>query len=81
MNDKTKRLIAVGASVSANCQQCLRVNAHKALQNGCTAEELAEAIEIGRLVARGAGSKMNAFISQLSPQISGVKMIGNCACD
>ena len=83
MNDKTKRLIAVGASIAANCQQCLLVNIKKARENGCDEQEINEAIEIGKLVSRGAISKMNKVVSNLGQLQSSVFAINDdkCICD
>ena len=41
------RLIAVGASIAANCQSCLQTNATEALKEGVNEQEIAEAIEVG----------------------------------
>jgi AhpD family alkylhydroperoxidase len=61
LDQKTLRLIAVGASVSANCQPCLETNAAEALKNGSDPQEIAEAIQVGKLVRQGAASKMDRF--------------------
>lgn len=63
LDDRTIRLIAVGASISANCQPCLETNVSKALENGADEQEIAEAIEVGKMVRKGAASKMDKFIS------------------
>lgn len=65
LNDKIKELIAVGASITAGCQPCLEYHAGKALEAGADAEEIAEAIETGKLVRRGAASKMDRFTATL----------------
>jgi AhpD family alkylhydroperoxidase len=65
LDEKTMRLIAVGASITANCQECLRINIRKAKENGCDEHVINEAIEIGKMVSRGAISKMNKFVSEL----------------
>ena len=61
MDDRMKELIAVGASVSANCQPCLRYHAGKAEKAGAAREEISEAIGVGKMVAKGAMSKMNKY--------------------
>ena len=66
LDDRLRRLIAVGASVTANCQPCLRINAERALENGADAQEVAEAVEVGKLVRQGASSKMDEFASRLN---------------
>ena len=69
LNEKILRLIAVGASVSANCQPCLQTNITKARENGCDEQEIAEAIWAGKMVRRGAASKMDAFVDRLSQTV------------
>jgi len=66
MDDKTKELIAIGASVTAHCQPCVRFHVSKAKELGLSAELIREAIEIGQMVEQGAGSAMRDFIKELS---------------
>ena len=82
LDEKTLRLIAIGASITANCQQCLQVNIIKARENGCDEQEINEAIETGRLVSRGAISKMNKFVSDFCTTQKGTRDIneGGCNC-
>jgi AhpD family alkylhydroperoxidase len=61
LDNRTKELIAIGASISANCQPCLEYHTGKARENGSDEEEILEAIEVGKLVRRGAASKMDKF--------------------
>jgi AhpD family alkylhydroperoxidase len=63
LDDRTIRLIAVGASISANCQPCLEASVSKALENGANEQEIAEAIEVGKMARKGAASNMDKFIS------------------
>jgi AhpD family alkylhydroperoxidase len=58
-------LIAVGASVSANCQPCLQRNVRTALKCGANAHQIEEAIGIGQRVRRGAASKLDEFALRL----------------
>jgi AhpD family alkylhydroperoxidase len=83
LDDRTKRLIAVGASITANCQPCLEVNCTRALENGADEQEIMEAIEIGKMVRKGAASKMDRFISDLSTAVtsSATGTGGGCECD
>jgi AhpD family alkylhydroperoxidase len=66
MEDKVKLLIAVGASVTANCQPCLRTAVSQAQSAKVEKKEILEAIQIGRLVRRGANGKMDALASTLT---------------
>ena len=61
IDNKTKELIAVGASITANCQPCLRYHRNKALESGADAGEIAEAIEVGKQVRKGAAAKMDEY--------------------
>jgi AhpD family alkylhydroperoxidase len=66
MEDKTKLLIAVGASVTANCQACLKTAVSEAEKMGVEKKEIQEAIAIGRVVRKGAFGKMDKFASTLT---------------
>lgn|SRR5574341_522109 len=83
LDDRTIRLIAVGASITANCQPCLEVNYSKALENGADPQETAEAIEVGKMVRKGAWSKMDKFAASLSSlaPASATRADGGCECD
>ncbi|NLE61383.1 MAG: carboxymuconolactone decarboxylase family protein [Planctomycetes bacterium] len=61
MDEKTRELIAVGASVSAHCQPCLTHHVAKAKEMGIEETEIREAIAVGHLVEKGAMSAMRQF--------------------
>lgn len=63
MDTRIKELIAIGASVTANCQPCLRYHITRALENGADEQEILEAITVARMVRKGAGDKMDSFVS------------------
>ena len=65
MSEKFKELVAVGASITANCQPCLQYHTDKALEFGADPGEIAEAIEMGKRVRKGASAKMDTFASGL----------------
>ncbi|MCL5036741.1 MAG: carboxymuconolactone decarboxylase family protein [Chloroflexi bacterium] len=58
MDEKTKELIAIGASVSAHCQPCLAYHLGKVRELGITDDEIQSAIEIGFMVEMSARSAM-----------------------
>jgi len=60
-SEKVKELVAVGASITANCQPCLQYHVEKAIASGADAEEVKAAIEVGRQVRKGASAKMDQF--------------------
>ncbi len=66
MEDKIKLLIAIGASVTANCQPCLKTAVTQAQLAEVDKKEILEAIAIGRVVRRGAFGKMDKFASTLT---------------
>ncbi|MBI5575280.1 MAG: carboxymuconolactone decarboxylase family protein [Deltaproteobacteria bacterium] len=66
MTGKIKELVAVGASITANCQPCLQYHSAKALEFGADPQEVAEAIEMGKRVRKGAGAKMDTFAASLN---------------
>jgi AhpD family alkylhydroperoxidase len=83
LDDRTIRLIAVGASVSANCLSCLETNTAKARESGADEQEIAEAIVIGKMVRKGAASKMDKFVLDLNYSRPSATAIadGGCTCD
>jgi len=79
---RTRELIAIGASVAANCQACLQYHFGKTRENGVELQEIAEAIEIGRMVGKGASASMKKFASTLaaSPATPSNSMQPGCGC-
>jgi AhpD family alkylhydroperoxidase len=65
MDDRMKKLLAVSASVGANCHPCLEYHIGKALESGLERGEITEAVEIARTVRRGATSSMDKLALKL----------------
>jgi len=65
MESRIKALVAIGASVTANCQPCLQYHVGKALETGATEQEISEAVEVAKAVRKGAGYKMDKFAAQI----------------
>lgn len=65
LDDRTKELIAVGASVAAHCQPCLKFHLDKTREIGADPREIAEAIEVGKMVGKGAAFNMKQYAAQL----------------
>jgi AhpD family alkylhydroperoxidase len=83
LDKRSVRLIAVGASIAANCQPCLETNVSKALEYGADQQDINEAIEVGKMVRKGAASKMDQFssgLSDASPSPDSTKD-AECGCD
>lgn len=66
LDTRTKELIAIGASITANCQPCLDYHASEAQKSGADEQQIMDAIEVGKMVRRGAASKMDKFAAHLS---------------
>jgi AhpD family alkylhydroperoxidase len=45
-----RELIGIGASIGGNCLPCLRHHFAEAVRAGCTLEEIAETIELSKMV-------------------------------
>jgi hypothetical protein len=54
----------VGATITANNQSSLEYHSKIALEEGSGAEEIAEAIEVGKQVRKGVVTWMDLFISE-----------------
>lgn len=65
MDNRLKELIAVGASVTANCQPCLQYHVSKAQESGAEEQEILEAITVAKMVRKGAMAKMDQFASTI----------------
>lgn len=65
LDEKTKELIAVGASIAANCQSCLEYHVGEASRMGACSQDLDVAVAMGRLVQRGAQRKMEQVAATL----------------
>ncbi|MHC4642353.1 MAG: carboxymuconolactone decarboxylase family protein [Planctomycetota bacterium] len=63
IDDKVKELIAIGASVSANCHPCIKYHVNKALELAVDEGEIQQAIEVGKMVRKGAAGEMDKLIS------------------
>lgn len=82
LDNRILALIAVGASVSANCQPCLERNVSTALKCGADTQQIAEAIEMGMKVRQGAATKMDKFalgLNNAAPAFAN-ELDGGCGC-
>jgi AhpD family alkylhydroperoxidase len=50
LDAKTVELAAISASIAGGCRPCLDHHFRKALENGCTIEQIQEAIELGKMI-------------------------------
>ena len=57
LDTRTKELVAIGAAVTANCVPCLRFHLQKAREAEVEEAEIRDAINVGRMVRKGAAGK------------------------
>ncbi len=78
LDERTAMLIAVGAS--ANCLPCLEINVERAREHGIDPEEIAGAIELGRMVRKGAAAKLDRLAAALSSSAPAPTPDDDCGC-
>ena len=77
MDGQTKELIAVGASVTANCVPCLRFHLKKAREVGVDETMIQAAVNIGRMVRKGAASNWDEEAETLLRSVASVSTDAN----
>jgi AhpD family alkylhydroperoxidase len=84
MNEQTKRLIAVGASIGANCHPCLEYHIGKVRELGIEYSEIMEAVEAAKAVRGGAAASMDKLALKLlhdgAPGRSAESRESSCCC-
>jgi len=65
LTPRLKELIAIGASVTAHCQPCLKYHVGKAKDMGIGDQEIREAVNVGHQVEKGSMSAMRDFAKGL----------------
>ncbi len=81
MDSRTRELIAVGASVCANCGPCLQYHLAKAREGGAGDREVATAIAVAKAVRKGAAAKMDGYLAGLGTAAATEKeAAGECSC-
>ena len=66
LDEKIKELIAVGASISANCHPCIKYHTAKARDMKIDEAEIRQAIEVGKMVRKGAAGQMDKLLEEIS---------------
>ena len=66
---KTKELIAIGASVSANCQPCVTFHLDKAKKLKIAPEDIQTALQVGAMVRGCAAGQMDQMLSETVKEI------------
>ncbi|MBI5094039.1 MAG: carboxymuconolactone decarboxylase family protein [Candidatus Hydrogenedentes bacterium] len=64
LDTKTKELVAIGASVVANCQPCLDYHAEEARKAGASDSEMRDAAGIARMVRKAGAEKMDTYAGE-----------------
>ena len=77
---RTRALIAVGSAVGANCHSCLEYHVGRAREHGLPDEEIAEAIDAGKQVLKGAQEKMDRLAADLLGQTTVRPVAASCRC-
>ena len=82
MDEKTKKLVAIGASVTAHCAPCLEHHLAEAREAGLSDCDIKEAIKVGRTVRRGAASAWDKTANTLisNPTGPGSETPHSAAC-
>ncbi len=65
LDEKTIELIALGASIGANCQPCLKHHLGQARRIGIGEDEIEQAVKVGKMVRNGAASQMDQLLSNV----------------
>jgi len=79
MDEKTKEMIAIGASVGAHCQPCLEYHVTKGREVGLTDDEIREAIGVGHMVEKGSMAAMKQFSTGIL-DVPTKPASGGCCC-
>jgi AhpD family alkylhydroperoxidase len=79
LDERTKELVAVGASITANCGPCLEYHTRKAREAGADGAEIAQAADVGRLVRKGAAGKLDALSAKILEGLA-VSSSEGCGC-
>ena len=66
IDSKIKELIAIGASISANCHPCIKYHVGKAREMKIDEKEIQQAIDVGKKVRKGAAGQMDELILEIT---------------
>lgn len=80
LDEKTKELVAIGATITVNCQPCLEYHTGKARELGATTAEILAAVEAGKEVRAGAAAKMDRFAAGVIGAAPAAAKTGGCGC-
>ena len=64
-DEKTRELIAIGASIAANCHPCIKHHVGKARELKIAEDDIQQAIDTGKMVRKGAAGQMDKLLEEL----------------
>lgn len=65
MDERTKELVCIAASVSAHCQPCLRHHLTAATELGISMDEIERTVQIASIISGKDDENMTKFASEL----------------
>lgn len=65
LDQRTRELIAIGASVGSNCLPCLRYHFAEAIKCGCTIQDIEEAVNLSKMVRERPVQDVNKIVEDL----------------
>ena len=80
LDEATKELIAIGASVTAHCQPCLDYHLSAARRVGVGEDVIRIAVDVGKQVGRGAASAMDKKITETLGRPAEACASAGCGC-
>ena len=82
LDDRIRELIAVGTAIGANCHPCLRHHTAKARDLGIPNDEIAQAIEVGKGIRKGAQGSMDKLVDELLSESRATlsPTVADCGC-
>ncbi len=80
LDERMREMIAVGTAVGANCHPCLRFHTAKAREVGVANDEIAQAIEVGKAIRKGAQGSMDKLVGELLHEGEAPPATAGCGC-
>ncbi len=65
MDQRTKELVAIGASIAGHCQPCFRHHLAKAKELGISKEEIRDAVSLAERISGVGDQRMAEFVEEV----------------
>ena len=78
MDQRTKELVAMGASAAVNCRPCMEYHLPLCREAGASLEEIQQAVETGLQVGRGAAAKTREYAGALIGPTEATRVTAGC---